>query len=143
MKKTLLHGTDGYTFIELLIAITILGFVITPFLALFTGCFSSITLAGRQSIAINLGREKMESVKALGYDAVYDDYITNVGLPHTEDNIPPNTGFRRITEVNPLLFETAGNPGHILNLLQVKVTVYWILHNKEYSETVESYLACR
>lgn len=143
MKKTLIHGTDGYTFIELLIAITILGFVIAPFLALFTGCFSSIVLAGRQSIAINLCREKMESVKATGYDAVCDDYITNAGSPETEDNLPPNTGFRRVTEVNPLLFETAVNPGLILNLLQIKVTVYWILNDQEYSETVESYLACR
>ena len=143
MKKTLIHGTDGYTFIELLIAITILGFVIAPFLALFTGCFSSIVLAGRQSVAINLCREKMESVKAPGYDAVCDDYITNAGSPEAEDNLPPNTGFRRVTEVTPLIFETAGNPGLILNLLQIEVTVYWMLNDHEYSETVESYLACR
>ena len=143
MTKVSLRSKDGYTFIELLLAITILGFVVTPFLGLFTYSFSSLVLSGRQSSAINLCREKMESLKADGYSSVYDCYITGGASPLLENDPAQNPGFRRITEVIPLSITTSGTPQLTLELLQIKITVFWMIRDREYSETVESYLGCR
>lgn len=141
MDKTFIGSTEGYTFIELLVAITILGFVVAPFLNLFTNSFSSIALAGQQSCAINLCREKMESVKALGYTQVYEFYITENRSPFVEDFLPANPGFWRVTEISQLLVNAAGTPQIKLDLIHIKITVYWMVQDKEYSEAVESYLA--
>ncbi len=143
MDKTLLRSTDGYTFIELLVAITILGFVVAPFLGLFTGSFSAIAQSGRQSSAINLCREKMESVKAIGYAAAYECYRGNEGSPYSEEQLPSHPGFRRVTEIKPVLFSASGTYQPNPDLLQITITVYWIVHDQEYSETLESYLARR
>lgn len=143
MPKSSLCSTDGYTFIELLLAITMLAFVVTPFIGLFTYSFSSIALAGRQSGAVNLCREKMESLKALGYDSVYDCYIIEGASPRYEDDLAQNPGFRRNTEVIPLSITTSGTPQRTLELLHLKIKVSWTVRDQEYSETVESYLARR
>ena len=143
MNKALLRSTGGYTFVELLVAITILGFVSAPFIGLFYSCFSAITMAGSQTGAINLCRDKMESVKAGGYQAVYDRYISGESPAIFDEDLTASHGFRRVVEVNPLLLSTAGTPQLTLDLLQIKVTVYWTVGAREYSETVESYLARR
>ena len=143
MPKSSLSSTDGYTFIELLLAITILALVVTPFLGLFTYSFSSIALSGRQTGAVNLCRENMESLKALGYNSVYDYYITEGASPRYEDALTQNPGFRRVTEVTPLSITTSGTPQRTLELLHLIIKVSWTVRDQEYSETVESYLARR
>lgn len=143
VNKALLRSAGGYTFVELLVAITILGFVAAPFIGLFYNCFSAITIAGRQTGAINLCRDKMESVKAGGYQAVYDRYVSGESPAVFSEELTAGPGFRRITEVKPLLISTAGTPQLTLDLLQIKVTVYWTVGDREYSETMESYLARR
>lgn len=143
MIKVLRRCSDGYTFIELLLAITILGIVVVPFLGLFTGSFSAITLAGRQSCAVNLCREKMENIKAGGYAAVYDYYIEKGASPLHEENLAAGEGFWRITEVNVISGSVLGNNLPEIDLLQINITVYWLFRDQEYSETLESYLANR
>ncbi len=143
MDKATLRSRHGYTFIELLVAISILGFVIAPFLALFTNSFSSIALSGRETTAINLCREKMESVKAIGYTAVYKFYITDNHSPQHENDLLSAPGFRRVTEINTVIISTAGTPQHVIELLHIKTTAYWMVRDLEYSETLDSYLACR
>jgi prepilin-type N-terminal cleavage/methylation domain-containing protein len=143
VNRAKLRASGGYTFIELLIAITILGFVITPFIGLFSFSFSSIARAGHQSAAINLCRDKIETLKAEGYDNVYAGFITAANNPLLETDLPAMPGYRRVTEVSnaqinslPLMEEPA-------ELLLISVTVYWTMNNQEYSETVESYLGKR
>lgn len=143
MFTALRRGSDGYTFIELLLAITILGFVVAPFLGLFTGSFSAITRAGRQSCAINLCREKMEYIKAKGYTSAYNHYIENGSSVLIEENISEGEGFWRVTEVNVISGTDLGNSLPEIDLLQIKITVYWLFRDQEYSETLESYLANR
>lgn len=141
MKQTYFRCVNGYSFIELLVAVAILGLVTAPLLAMFTGSFSSIAGAGRKSAAINLCREKIEILKAGGYEEVYDSYLVSGGFM-IEDDIPGWPGYSRVTEVKDLApgsdYLPAGS-----KLLSVKVTVYWQGGTYETSESLESRLAKR
>jgi len=142
VRKTLLNSCCGYSFIELLVALAILGLVSAPVLALFTGSFSSIAEAGRRSSAVNLCREKMETVKAGGYEAVYSYYIAAGGSPHVEEEIPGQPLFRRTTVVKALdPTENGLPPGS--DLLSIKITVSWTAGERELSESLVSRLAGR
>ena len=143
MNRAKLRASGGYTFIELLIAITILGFVITPFIGLFSFSFSSVVRAGHQSAAANLCRSKMETLKADGYDTVYTSFITAANNPLLETNLPTMPGYRRVTEVSPVEINSLPVMEEPVELLLITVTVYWTANNQEYSETVESYLGKR
>ena len=143
MKKAVFPGSKGYTFIELLVSVTILGFVVAPCLALFTGSFASIVSAGRQSSAANLCREKIEIIKALGYDEAFSLYEAAEGLPHFEAEIPGRPWFRRSTTINQVTICTDGPPHYSFELLQIEVTVFWTVYQYERSEKVVSYLADR
>ncbi len=142
-KSSNLRGNCGYTFIELLVAITILGLMIPPVFGLFTNSFFAITSAGQQTAAVNLSLEKLESVKAAGYDDVKKRYISSDSPLLNEENVPGWPQFRRETRVT-FASEVAGTD-HMLppELLQVQVTVYWTIRNKEHSETLTSYLSKR
>ncbi len=143
MNRAKLRASGGYTFIELLVAITILGFVITPFLGLFSFSFSSIARAGHQSAALNLCRDKMETVKSEGYDSVYASFVTAANNPLFEADLPTMPGYRRVTNVSPVEINALPMMEESATLLLIAVTVYWTTNNQEYSETVESYLGKR
>ncbi|MDZ4133458.1 MAG: type II secretion system protein [Dethiobacteria bacterium] len=143
MNRAKLRASGGYTFIELLIAIAILGFVITPFLGLFSCSFSSIARAGHQSAAVNLCRDKMETVKSEGYDSVYASFVTAANNPLFETDLPTMPSYRRVTDVSPIEIISLPLLEEPTTLLLIAVTVYWTTNNQEYSETVESYLGKR
>lgn len=143
MNRAKLRASGGYTFIELLIAITILGFVVTPFISLFSFSFSSIARAGHQSAAANLCRSKIETLKAEGYDTVYTCFITAANNPLLETDLPTMPGYRRVTEVSSVEINSLPEIEEPAELLLIAVTVYWTMNNREYSETVETYLGKR
>ncbi len=143
MKNSNFGSACGYSYIELLVAVAILGLVAAPLLALFTGSFSSIAGAGIMSSAINLCREQMETVKARGYEEAYSFYVAGSGNPsYVEENIPGHPHYIRITEValiNPE--DELLPPGS--ELLSIKITVYRTGWRREISESLESRLARR
>jgi len=141
--RDLFHHNHGYTFIELLVAITILGIVVTPFLALFSGSFLSIKNAGNQSTAINLCRAQMETVRSLGCSAAVDQFATENGSGLVEDNIPGFPGFRRTTNIKPSIFSCENTPSLEVEVLLIEITVTWIRQNKEHTITLSGYLSCR
>ncbi len=144
MNICVLRSNGGYTFIELLIAISILGLVVAPFLALFSGSYLAINSAGRQSAAINLCREQMEAVKALGCSTVRTTYLEeNASSNSLEETIPNFSGFRRTTSVEAFIFSCANEPSLELELLLIEVTVLWNERHSEKSETLASFLSCR
>lgn len=143
MEKPCCRLDGGYTFIEILVAVTILGIVIVPFLGFFTVSFAAINKSGQQSIAINLCRAKMESTRALGYEAVYSYYISNANSPRVEEDIPLHPGIRRVTEIRPVSIDTGGHLAQQPEVLHIKITVFWETTGTEDSATLESYLGPR
>ncbi|MGM0688859.1 MAG: type IV pilus modification PilV family protein [Bacillota bacterium] len=143
MFRDLFRHNHGYTFIELLVAITILGIVVTPFLALFSGSFLSIKNAGNQSTAINLCRAQMETVRSLGCSAALDRFATENGSGFVEDNIPGFSGFRRATHIQSFIFSCENQPSLEVEVLLIEISVTWTRQNKEHAITLSGYLSCR
>lgn len=142
MGKGLVSDNRGYTFIELVVAVTILSFLVVPLLGLFTGTFSSIAEAGKKTAAINLARDKMESVKASGYPAVYDYYVAGGNSPRTEHNIASQPEYIRVTEVSAIIPDQELLPPGT-ELLSIRITVYWDSPETEKFEVLESILGRR
>lgn len=143
MRLPFLKRGEGYTFIELLLAVTILALITAPILGLLATGFSAVHLAGQQSAAVNFCRAAMESVKSLGYAAAYEIYLLEGRSPLIEAPLPGAPNFRRVTEVTVLPTE-AGPALQGLELLQVRISVYWMGKGaEERSIRLESYLAPR
>ncbi len=144
MVKSFFSCNRGYTFIELLIAVSILGIVVSPFLALFSGSFLSITGAGRQSVAMNLCREQYETVKSLNCPALQATYLSSENILPLMEEIPSGyEGFSRSTSVETVIFSCTNNPSLELELLLIEVAVSWEQGGAEKSETLSGYYHCR
>jgi len=143
VRKTIINSPCGYSFVELLVAVAILGLVAAPLFSLFNGSFASIFEAGIRSAAVNLAREKMETVKARSFEEVYAFYVTGPGSPaYIEEDISGHPHFKRVTEVALLNPEPELLPSGT-ELLTIKVTVYRASPRNLVSESLESRLAKR
>ncbi|MFO7952358.1 MAG: type II secretion system protein [Bacillota bacterium] len=135
--------SGGYSFIELLVAVTILGFVIAALLGLFTNSFQAITSAGKETTAVYLGQDKLETLKAKGFLYVHQNYTEAGTNSLIEDNLPGFNGFTRTTEVR-VLNPPGSDNGHLANgLLQLDVKVSFALNGAQQEKTLSSYLAER
>lgn len=144
MNKTIIRSSGGYTFIELLIAIAILGMIVSPFLMMFTGSYLSINSSGNQSIAINLCRQQVEKIKALGYDSALSNYSADkVNINTLEENIDGFPGFKRLTIVKPYIFTCTNNPELDVELLLIEVSVTWKEGKSERQEILKTLLSNR
>jgi prepilin-type N-terminal cleavage/methylation domain-containing protein len=130
---------SGYTFIELLVAIAILGLVVTPLLTLFTTGYFLISNARQQTIALNLCRSKLEEVKSPGYYSTQDLQFNAFGSPIIEFDPEGFSGYRRETFFSAYALPTDSNDPPLLELVQVDVAVFWPVQSGEQSETL-SYL---
>lgn len=136
MTQKIVRNKSGYTFIELLIAIAILGLVITPLLTLFSTGYLLINNARQQTIAANLCRSRIEEVKSPGYLSTQELQINESSLPLIEFDPEGFAGFRRETTFSafPLLTGISSPPA--MELIRVDVTVFWLIKNSERSETL-------
>ncbi len=102
----------GYTLVELLLAVAVLGVIMVPFFGMFSaGNFNNFQ-AGNYSTAVNLAREKMESIKNTEYDSV-----EALGA-EAVDGYP---SFSRVVDVT----EHEAVETDEVELKEVTVTVYW------------------
>lgn len=144
MSKSILRNNSGYTFIELLIALTILGLLITPILMMFSGSFLSIKNAGNQSAAVTLCRQQMEKVKALGYHSALELYsIESTDSNTLEKNIKDFPGFKRATTVRPYILSCTNDSDLEVELLLIEITVTWNDGKKERKEFLKGLLSDR
>jgi prepilin-type N-terminal cleavage/methylation domain-containing protein len=143
MFRLVRASTSGYTFIELLIALALLGIVVAPLLNLFATGYSFISHAREETTALNLCRTRLEEMRAMGYTAVCVQYLDSSSLPVSEFNPLDLDGF--IRETNVTLVKLLANPGSDLaiELLQIDVTVTWQENNRNFEETLSTYLANR
>lgn len=142
MFRSFISCCQGYTFVELLLAITILGIVVSPLIALFSGSYFAINNAGKHTIASNLCRDRIESLKSSGYSSLDQLYVSGNGSAIIEDNLPDHPGFKRTTilslyplEIRP---ENSEDEGQTVNLLYIEVTVSWTSREKTNHETVST-----
>ena len=143
MFRLVRSNTSGYTFIELLIALALLGMVVAPLLNLFATGYSFIGDARMHTTALNLCRARLEEMRAAGYSAVYNFYLENSSLSITEPDPLGFAGFTRETTVTLVELPTAISSGLLVELLQIEVTVAWRVNNREHEETLSTYLGRR
>jgi prepilin-type N-terminal cleavage/methylation domain-containing protein len=143
MFRLVRSNTSGYTFIELLIALALLGIVVAPLLNLFATGYTFIGDARRHTTALNLCRARLEEVRAMGYTAVCDQYLESSSLPISEPNPLGLDGFTRKTRITPVELPTALSIAPPVELLQIDVTVIWRDNNREQEETLSTYLSNR
>ncbi len=143
MFRLVRSNTFGYTFIELLIALALLGIVVAPLLNLFATGYTFIGDARMQTTALNLCRARLEELRALGYIAVYDLYLENPSSTVIEPDPSGIAGFSRKTTLTQIFLPTANNNGLAVELLQIDVTVAWRENNRDYEETLSTYLGHR
>ena len=144
MNNYIFRSNSGYTFIELLVALTILGLMIPPVLMMFSGSFLSINHAGNHTRAVNLCRQQMELVKSLGYDSALELYSTVDTEPIIpEDSITNSPGFKRTTRVESYNLTCTSNPGLETKLLLVEISVTWNEGKSERKETLTGLLSDR
>jgi len=143
MFRLIRNNVYGYTFIELLIALVLLGIVVTPLLNLFVTGYSCIVNARLHTTALNLCRARLEETRAMGYGAVYDLYLVAAPAPVIEPDPFDLAGFTRVTTVSVLDLPAATNAALPAQLLQIDVTVSWQENNRELKETLSTYLGKR
>ncbi|MDA3833407.1 MAG: type IV pilus modification protein PilV [Spirochaetales bacterium] len=105
-----LLSSNGFTLMEVLVAMLILSVGLLGMAALITGIVNSNKLSNRISTATVLAQDKMEEIRSTGYAGAADD---------TEDynTISDYPLYKRITDV------TAGDPA--AGMKKIVVTVYW------------------
>lgn len=140
MLRSTSTGCEGYTFIELLIAVSILGIVITPMFTLFSVSSLSIYNSGNHTLAANLCRNQIESLKASGYESVLELCDNSGNAFIVEENLPDYPTFSRATRIQAYtagFLQTGENdlPEPPL-LLLIEVTVNWSVRGFLHSETV-------
>lgn len=143
MFRMVRNNLNGYTLIELLIALALLGIVATPLLNLFATGYCFIGNARMHTTALNLCRARLEETRALGYSAVYDLYLADAVSPVSELDPLGFTGFTRETKVTLINLQAAADTSLPVELLQIDVTVLWWENNSELKETISTYLGKR
>ncbi len=135
-------GEDGFTFTELLVAITILALALVPILALLVNGYTYTVMSGRQTIAANLCRDKIEDLKSEGFSKyillVRASPAGTYSISSDEDPLPEEYGlYRRET----IMEEKSSGSGIAASYLRVKVTVYWNEKGGERSVEMETNMA--
>jgi len=141
--KTIFCNTHGSTFVELLVALAILGLVVTPFLNLFAFSSLAVNTASRQTTAVNLCRLQLERTKATGYADLNNYYLIEHNTPLIEINPDGYTGFRRETTVSQFFLPDTETATPNISLLMITVSVFWQQDGQELSENLITYLAER
>ena len=134
------HNRQGYSLIELLVAITVLGLVAIPFYTLFSSSYLAVNNAGSKTAAVNLCRSGMENFKSLGYPQVGELVSEEIPYKLVEENLSEHPGFKRVTTVEPISFSVSEHFPNLLNLYLIEVTVYWEQQDSVRSTCLYSYL---
>ncbi len=104
-----LRNSNGFTLIEVLVAMVILSVGLLGTAALITGIIKGNKVSNRITTATTLAQDKMEEIKRDGYSNAGDE--TKASLPSPYDQYE-----RKVTVIDP-------SPA--ANMKTVTVTVYW------------------
>lgn len=137
-------GSAGLTFVDLLVAMTVLVIVAVPLVTLFTAGYAAIARAGQRTAAVNLCREKIEAVKAGGFDRCLESTGGGPGGLYTETEAAPGGSeyFRRETELELVEIQLEDNAA-VAQVIAITVRVAWGDPERECAVVLTSYLAGR
>jgi len=126
------------------VAITILALVSIPVLSMLLNGYSYTVMAGRQTVAANLCRDKIEELKSEGFSK-YDLLIRDkpdgrYQIPSAEDPLPEGYElYRRETVIERReSIKGSSSSGLEADYLRVRVTVYWTERGGENSVEMET-----
>ena len=93
----LMKGEKGFTLIEVVIAIAILGIIAAAFMAALAGASRAIFVADERATAESLARSQMEDVKELDYA---DNYTASIPLDYVTAGYSANISAQRWDAIN-------------------------------------------
>lgn len=118
------HGDRGFTLLEILVAIAILGIAITVVLQLFSANLRAISASGDYVSATTRAEAKMREILA-------DDELSEKSLSEITDD-----GYRIDVSVNDALKDRTDNLQ--VRLLEIALTIHWTKGTKERSLTLKT-----
>ena len=126
MIKRLKHES-GYSLVEVMVAIMLLGLAIIPMVGMFDAGLRAAVLGSNYDQARALASEKLEEVRALEYDEVEANYPPDGGPVSGNEGIFEYTVDTEYTNLE-------GGAGESQGMMEVSVTVTWD-DSKEYKTT--------
>ncbi|NMB35757.1 MAG: type II secretion system protein [Firmicutes bacterium] len=127
----------GFSLIEVLAAVALVGILIIPLLSMFTGSIRAVLLAGQETKAVSLAQEKMEVLKGKGYAQLKKELQEQKNSPRRE--AVGDYWWETELKCLPLshLFPGLEEGAEIIFL---RVSVFWGEEGKQRSVSLVSYL---
>jgi prepilin-type N-terminal cleavage/methylation domain-containing protein len=146
------NGENGFTLLELVIALAIVGVLLIPALALFTGATFSTFRGGQETSGITKAQERMEELKYMGYTFIEEKLMAGedrVVLNDTEGSFERVVTLERMRIVagygnEAFSLRPAGDEDTFLaSVIFIEVGIAWMEGEKERFVSVSSYLSQR
>jgi prepilin-type N-terminal cleavage/methylation domain-containing protein len=134
------HGQQGFSFIETLLAVAVIGLGLLAITSLFPTGYSNITYGGRTTSALALAQQKLEQLKAAAESEGFGGINTNPGrcpgTPETvADAVVPTVVYTRTCVLNNGV--GVGSLAQDLKRVRVRVTWEWGAENRPGSVELE------
>src|SRR3989338_1285434 len=133
-RKKIFQSPQGFTLVEVLIAVGILAIVIVWLLQLFVSCSAPAEAAGNTTFALNEAQNKMEEIRNHDFDSIATDYASG--------GTPGNTF--TLSTLNGTGTVATSQVGGSSELLQIGIDVSWQNKNgRSFSTTLTGLIAQR
>lgn len=134
IRKKIFQSPQGFTLVEVLIAVGILAIVIVGLLQLFVSCSALAEAAGNTTFALNEAQNKLEEIRNHSFDSIAADYASG-GTPGNTFTLGSLSGTGTITTTQV---------GGSSELLQITIDVSWQNKNgRSFSTTLTGLIAKR
>lgn len=115
---------SGYSLVEIILAIAILGLVIVPVLGFMTNSSSIITYADKREMSLLIAQQRMEYLKSLGYDNLSETSGFE-SINTSDENYPQfNPSKYNITNIEEKIVEN-GDGIEIDSIYEITIKVSW------------------
>jgi len=114
-----IRNNSGYTLVEIILAIAILGLVVVPILMFMSNSSGIITYADERERALLVAQEKMEDIKSMEYENI--DISSNVNISSNEDIfIDRYPTFTRLINISSNDIDSDGEDDY--KLIEIEIT---------------------
>jgi len=138
IKKSYQTQQRGFTLIDVMVAMGVLGIVLASLFASFTFGFNMIKFTREELQATQLLQEKLESIRLYNWDQALAANSTFTSPLGNSDSIF-FTG--TITNSAPVFTEGTYSSAYTSALRQITVTITWTNNNTKYSRSTSTYIS--